>query len=218
MKTRFAIAGLALSLIASAALAQTVYRHVDKSGKVTFSDQPPADATQPAQSGASRAGGNASGAGNGLPYELRQVVQRYPVTLYTSDSCDPCNMARTFLTTRGVPFSERTIKSNEDIDAMKSLSGQTSLPLLTIGSQQLKGFEDGAWSQYLSAAGYPKTSQLPASFRNPPAQPLVAQVPAAAPAPAPAEPPAAAPPQPAAPAPAANPDGPSPSNPAGIKF
>lgn len=208
MKTHSAIAGLALLLVATTTLAQAVYRQVDKSGKVTFSDQPPTASAQPATPRA----GNTSSAGSALPYELQQVTQRYPVTLYTSEECGPCGAARSLLTTRGVPFSERTIKSNEDIDALQRLSSQTSVPLLTIGTQQLKGFSDAEWSQYLDAAGYPKSSQLPASYRQAPAQPLVAQAPAAQPAPA-------ATPTPAPiPAPAAASNEPSPSNPAGIKF
>ncbi|CAN7515989.1 DUF4124 domain-containing protein [Variovorax sp. LjRoot84] len=207
MKLNAHLSGLALLLAAGAALAQPVYRHVDKNGKVTFSDQPPAANAQPA----TPRGGSAAGASAGLPYELRQVAQRYPVTLYTSDECGPCGAGRSLLVTRGIPFDERTIKSNEDVEALQRLSGQASLPLLSIGTQQLKGFSDAEWSQYLDAAGYPKSAQLPASYRNPPAQPLVAAQPApaaqpqrAAPAPSTPQPPAAT--------------GPTPSNPAGIKF
>jgi glutaredoxin len=200
---------LVLLLAAGAAFAQPVYRHVDKNGKVTFSDQPPAAAAQPA---APRSGIGTDG-GQALPYELRQVAQRYPVMLYTGDNCGPCGAGRSLLVTRGIPFEERTIKSNEDIEALQRLSGQTSLPLLSIGSQRLKGFSDAEWSQYLDAAGYPKSAQLPAGYRNPPAQPLVAIQ--AAPA-APARPVAAPAPAPAPAPPAAS--GPTPSNPAGITF
>jgi glutaredoxin len=207
MKHHSAIAGLALLLVAASSFAQSVYRQVDKDGKVTFSDQPPTASSRPATPSA----GNTVSSAVGLPYELRQVTQRYPVTLYTGEECGPCGAARSLLTTRGVPFSERTVKSSEDIAALQRLSGQTGIPLLTIGSQQLKGFSDSDWSQYLDAAGYPKSSQLPASYQNPPAQPLVALAPAAQPAPA-ASAPAATP------APAAASSGPSPSNPAGIKF
>jgi glutaredoxin len=147
----------------------------------------------------------------GLPYELRQVVQRYPVTLYTGEECGPCSMARTLLITRGIPFDERTVKSNAEIDALQRLSSQSSLPLLTIGSQQLKGFSDAEWSQYLDAAGYPKSNSLPPGYRNGLARPLVAQQ--AAPAPAAPTAPAAQPAPPSAPS-----SEPSPSNPAGIKF
>ncbi|VTU25455.1 glutaredoxin family protein [Variovorax sp. PBL-E5] len=210
MKFSTYLSALSLLLVAAGALAQPVYRHVDGNGKVSFSDQPPSADARPA---APRPGISPN-ANAELPYELRQIVQRYPVTLYTGDECGACSAGRSLLITRGVPFDERTIKSNADIDALQRLSGQNSLPLLAIGSQQLRGFSDAEWSQYLDAAGYPKSTQLPASYRNPPAQPLVAQQPAARPA-------AAATPAPAAPGPAAAPaaaTGPTPGNPAGIKF
>jgi glutaredoxin len=210
MKLSPPLAALALLLVAAGALAQPVYRNVDKNGKVTFSDQPPAANATPAATGA----GAAPSATAGLPYELRQVVQRYPVTLYSGDDCGACGAGRSLLISRGVPFDERTIKSNEDIDALQRLSGQNSLPLLAIGSQQLKGFSDAEWSQYLDAAGYPKSNQLPAGFRNPPAQPLVAQQAVTRPAAAAPAAPAPAP----APTPPAGGTGPTPSNPAGIQF
>ncbi|MDQ7954665.1 MAG: glutaredoxin family protein [Rhodocyclaceae bacterium] len=199
----------ALLLAAGAASAQSLYRNVDANGRVTYTDRPPAANAQPAPVG--RSGSGTAGASAQLPFELRQIVQRYPVTLYTGDDCAPCTTGRQLLQTRGIPFDERTVKSSEDIAALERLSGRNGLPLLTIGSQQLKGYSDTEWSQYLDAAGYPKSVQLPAGYRNPPAQPLVAQqaAPAAqAPAPAGVQPP------PATPAP----DAPTPSNPAGIRF
>ena len=149
-----------------------------------------------------------------LPYQLNQTVQRYPVTLYTSSTCAPCNSGRNLLSNRGVPFTEKTVETNDDIAALQRLAGNNSLPLLTIGGQQLTGFSDSEWSQYLDAAGYPKASQLPASYRRPAATPLVARTAAAAPAAQAAEP--------AEPAPA--PAGPSvapqrtTTNPTGIRF
>jgi glutaredoxin len=202
---------LALLLAAAGAQAQQVYRQVGPGGRVTFSDQPPAANAQPARPGPDAGAAPSAVNTAGLPYELRQVVQRYPVTIYTGAECAPCDTGRSLLTTRGIPFDERTIKTAQDTEALQRLSGQASLPLLSIGAQQLKGFSDGEWSQYLDAAGYPRSNQLPAGYRMPPAAPLVAQQ--AAPA-APAEQRAA----PAAPAPAPTVQGPTPSNPAGIKF
>ncbi|MDQ0070595.1 glutaredoxin [Variovorax boronicumulans] len=203
------LTGLALLLVAAGAMAQPIYRNVDKNGKVTFSDRAPTASTEPA---AAPQGASSPANTAGLPYELRQVAQRYPVTLYTSEDCAPCSAARTLLTTRGIPFEERTVKSNEEIEALQRLSSQSSLPLLTIGSQQLKGYGDAEWSQYLDAAGYPKSNSLPAGYRNAPARPLVAAQ-QAAPAPRAAAAPAAQP----APPPAA-PSDPGAGNPAGIKF
>ncbi|WP_374608971.1 glutaredoxin family protein [Diaphorobacter nitroreducens] len=215
---RFVLAGFA-GMFAAGALAplhaQQVYRIVGPDGKVTFSDKPPQDAKANVQATtpAATAGG---GAGAALPFELRNVANRYPVTLYTGPNCAPCGSGRSFLSARGIPFSERTVSSNDDIEALQRLSGSASLPFLTIGGQQIKGYSEVEWGQFLDAAGYPKTSQLPPGYRQAPAAPLVAvQAPRA---PAPAAAPSAAP---TAAAPAAPPpptSGPTPDNPAGIRF
>ncbi|MBS0608119.1 MAG: glutaredoxin family protein [Proteobacteria bacterium] len=198
----------ACTLLALAAQAQQVYRIVGPDGKVTFSDRAPAKGADPTPVGS---GQRAGGSNDALPYPLRQVATRFPVTLYTGNDCLPCNGARNLLVNRGIPFTERTVASNEDIDALKRLSGEASLPFGTIGGQQLKGFSDSEWSQYLDAAGYPAQSQLSPSYRRPAATPLVAVT---------AKP--VAPAEESAPAPAARPAAPAtgrtPPNPAGIIF
>ncbi|MBK9443791.1 MAG: glutaredoxin family protein [Comamonadaceae bacterium] len=167
-----------LLLAQGGAHAQAVYRIVGPDGKVTFSDKPPASAAK--VTGVEAAAASAETSGPALPYELRQAVTKYPVTLYTAKDCAPCDSGRSLLRTRGVPFSEKTINSNDDIESLQRLAGTTSLPLLTVGGQQIRGYSDQEWMQYLSAAGYPEKSKLPANYRNPAATPLVtAQAPAA---------------------------------------
>lgn len=200
-------------LLATPSQAQTVYRIVGPDGKVTFSDKPPPAADTKAKvttgAGASAGGGAAA---SSLPFELRQVASKYPVTLYTGDNCGPCTAARSMLITRGIPFAEKTITTLEDSQALKRVSGDSALPFATIGGQQLKGFSDSEWTQFLNAAGYPASSALPSNYRQPPATPLVsvAAVPNPNTAATTAEPARPAPPPVQAP-PAAN-------NPAGIKF
>ena len=213
---KFVFSAATLAVFAIAALWSTashaqVYRIVGSDGKVTFSDKPPVTEGTP-RVGAANSSSATGGAFTGLPYELRQVASKYPVTLYVGDNCGPCGAGRSMLTSRGIPFAEKTVSSNEDAQALQRLSGDSSLPFMTIGSQQLKGFSDSEWTQFLDAAGYPSSSTLPASYRQPAATPLVAI--AAAPAPAVAAVPAA---RPAAPAPAPRP-APNNDNPAGIKF
>lgn len=214
MKSHRTLPGIAAALVllcGVAAQAQQVYRIVGPDGKVTFSDKAPDKSVPAATVGAANA---PAAGGPALPYELRQVATRFPVTLYTGNECAPCTSARNLLVTRGVPFNERTVNSNEDVEALQRLSGNNSLPFGTIGGQQLHGFSDAEWTQYLDAAGYPKQSQLPSNYRRPVATPLVASV--ARPAPA-TNTPAPAPAQQPTPAPAAAPS-PTPSNPAGIRF
>ena len=208
------IAACALIYWATASFAQPVYRVVGPDGKVTFSDKPPAEpgANTKAASGKPASAGASGSNNSALPFELRQVASKFPVTLYTGDNCSPCQSARAMLITRGVPFTEKTVNSNEDIQALQRLGGDNTLPFGTIGGQQLKGYSDSEWSQFLNAAGYPATSTLPSNYRQPAATPMVAI--AAAPIVAPAARAVAPAREPvAAPTPAV-----TPANPSGIRF
>ena len=165
MKKPFTLLPVALLCCTALAHAQ-LYKSVGPDGRVTYSDAPPAAAKQvesrPLPAGAASAAQ--------LPYELAQVAKAQPVTLYTADKCAPCDDARAFLAARGVPYSERTVSTSEDIAMLRSTAGDAQLPFLTIGRSKEKGFEEGAWNTALSAAGYPKTSQLPVNWRNPASQ------------------------------------------------
>ena len=203
------VAFLALLAAGMAVSAQAqVQRSVGAGGRVTYSDR----VTAAPESAPAAAPG--AGAAN-LPYQLAQVAQRYPVVIYTSQDCAPCQSGRNLLVNRGVPFSEKTVESNDDIAALRRLAGTQDLPVLTIGAQRIQGYSDAEWSAYLDAAGYPKSSQLPASYRRPAATPLTPPRATAA---------AQAPDAPPAYRPAPTPEAPSiapprtPTNPAGIRF
>ncbi|TDM06741.1 MAG: NrdH-redoxin [Ideonella sp. MAG2] len=127
-----------------------------------------------------------------LPVTLRPVVSRYPVTLYTASGCGPCDQGRSLLLQRGIPFVEKSVNTDEDAQALAQLSGDRNLPVLSIGSQQLKGFQSKDWHGYLDAAGYPQSSTLGPGYRNPAPSPLAIPKPAPAPA-QPRQPEAAAP-------------------------
>ena len=201
----------ALLLAAGAAQAQ-LYRSVGPDGTVTYSDKPPANAA-PARPTRAGGAGDEGGGGSALPYDLAQVAGRYPVTLYTTNECAPCDQGRSVLAGRGIPFTEKTVNTNDDIAALKRLGGDGNLPMLTIGGQRLSGFSNADWNQYLDAAGYPKTSQLPGGYQRPAATPLVAiHIPPAAPANQ-----AGGGTAPASPEPPITPR-PTPENPAGIRF
>lgn len=174
---------IALLLAASAAHAQ-LYRWVGPDGKVTYSDTPPpASARQVQQKDVATAGPSTSG----LPYELAQAVKGSPVTLYTSAKCPPCEDARAMLKTRGIPYTEKTVSTNEDIAKLTQIAGDQQLPFLTVGSRKQKGFNSNTWDELLNDAGYPKSNRLPPDYRNPVPGALVPKSKPAAAAPAPAE-------------------------------
>lgn len=167
-----ALLALAATLASPLSQAQQVYRIVGPDGRVTFSDQPPPPTSNAKVSEVTTA---ASGGVQlaGLPFELRQAAQKYPVTLYTGENCQPCARGRALLHSRGIPFSEKTVHTPADGQALQRMSGDSTLPFLTIGSQQLKGFSDAEWTQFLTAAGYPTTSVLPPNYHSPAPAPVV---------------------------------------------
>jgi glutaredoxin len=195
--------GLALGPLT---LAHAQYKVVQPDGSVTYTDRPPTASEAritPLRGGKSPAEAPASG----LPQDLRLTAQRHPVTLYTSADCAPCDAARRLLQQRGVPYAEKRIASNEDIQALERLVGSRVVPSVTIGAQPLRGFTESDWTDFLDSAGYPRESKLPRGWKQAEVTPLaertVPRATAAAPAPRPtanpAEAPAAPPPPPAPP-------------------
>lgn len=202
-----------LLCLAGAAQAQGIQRIVGPDGRVTYTDRVTATVpSAPAPGTAAPTSTAAASEASTLPYTLRLAVQRYPVTLYTGDKCNPCASARDLLHKRGVPFVEKTVTTPDDAQAFAALGVDNVLPLVTLGAQRVSGLQTNDLHRYLDAAGYPATSQLPRTHRNPAPQPLAAPA-----APAPVTPqagtlaPITAPAAPVTPAPASN-------NPAGIRF
>jgi len=157
-------------LLLCAAPAWALYKVVGPDGKVTYTDRPPADGrAAPLKAPAASSTGLSEAA---LPFALRELVARFPVTLYSAPDCDPCDRGRALLKQRGVPFHERTATTNADRAAWQRMMGSPQAPVLTIGGQTLRGFSPDTWTSYLDTAGYPKQSQLPASYAAPAPEPL----------------------------------------------
>jgi glutaredoxin len=150
MKARLFLLAL---LLTTTAQAQT-YRWVDKQGKVHYGDRPPAAAAGQVQE--RRLG--APAADKTLPYSVQQAMANFPVTLYVTADCNEgCKDGRDYLKARGIPFSEKSVATNEEIDALKSLvgGGEAVVPVLTVGSKNAKGWLQSDWQRLLDAAGYP---------------------------------------------------------------
>jgi glutaredoxin len=149
--------------------AHAQYKVIGADGKVTYTDRPPAqsDGKVTAINGRNAQPAAAVSSDNsGLPLELRQSMGRYPVTLYTvTGACEPCSSARALLKQRGIPFAEKQVMSPEDSDALERISGGRDAPTLSIGAQTLRGLAPEVWNSYLDAAGYPRASQLPATYQ-----------------------------------------------------
>ncbi len=211
MSVRFiAMVGTLLLWCAGSAIAQ--YKYVGPDGRVVYSDTPPPPAAKVIQKPGAISPAAANPASN-LPFALQQAVKNFPVTIYTTADCDACTQGRNLLGKRGVPFTEKTVKTQEDMKAFKDATAASQVPVMLVGtsSKQL-GFEEGAWNTALSSAGYPPNNLLPGNYKNAAAAPASPEKPVTQPVQSAQSPPpgapAAPPPtaiQPAAPAdPAAN--------------
>ena len=171
----------AIGLLLAATLAQAQYKVVGPDGRITYTDVPPLNPggsqVQPLRRDGAAASPAAAqpGAGPALPAELRAVVARFPVTLYTSNDCAPCQQGRNLLVQRGIPYSERSVASDDDIAALQRLTAGRSVPALMVGAQALRGFQDADWQATLDLAGYPPQSRLPRNWQAAPPTPLVAR-------------------------------------------
>jgi glutaredoxin len=186
---------LALASWLAIAPAWAQFKVVGPDGRITYTDRPPA-AVPGSQVLPLRRDAIAIDAAPALPVELRGLVVRFPVTLYTSGECPPCDSGRKLLQARGIPYTERVVSSDDDIAALQRISGGRTVPALSVGSQALRGFQEADWQGTLDLAGYPKESKLPRGWTPPAPTPLVARAPAVEPQ-APAERAPAAPPAPA---------------------
>lgn len=166
----FRLALSALLLATVPALAQ--YRWTDPDGRISYGDAPPADAKNLSRVDG-RARSETSDPTGGIPFELRRAMTSLPITLYTAPDCGPCESARAWLRRRGAPYQEIVVDTEVDAEEFKRRVGTTSVPVMTLGRTPHLGFNEGAWSGALSAAGYPAQIVLPPTFRAEPPKPIL---------------------------------------------
>jgi glutaredoxin len=146
---------VALALLLAGNAHAELYRSIDKDGKVHYSDTP----LQGSEDVAEVKVDKARAPEETLPYETRRAAQNFPVTLYTFPDCGAlCQKARDVLNKRGIPFTEMSVKTQEDMEAYNKESGDRQMPGLLIGKSWLKGVQEERWNKELDFAGYPKTS------------------------------------------------------------
>ena len=159
MKTSFVLSLLAPTVMAFMAAmpadAQQVYRWVDASGRVQYSDQPPPVGTKNVQE--KNVGGN-SIQNNDLSLLAQDAQKKNPVTVYISECGEACDAAKAYLNKRGIPHTmvdpTRSLELNKKF---KEDTGASVVPVLKVGEKRLSGWSESSWASALDAAGYPKT-------------------------------------------------------------
>ena len=187
MKSRYILTAI-LATATVSALAGELFRWVDQSGKVHYGDVPGAEAEKPLQKKFS----DSATPDDALPFETRRAREIFPVTLYVADNCkELCQRARDLLNQRGIPYTEKNLTTQEEVDAFRKMSGAEIAPTLSVGSNWLKGFWAEQWNSELDYAGYPKSAPYgsrpvaPPPAKKPPAQPVQEKLPEPSPEPNP---------------------------------
>lgn len=193
-----------LSAVVVAGPGHAQYKSVDANGTVTYSDLPPPSTSRilTEKKSAKTIANNPP-----LPFAVQSAAAKFPVVLYTGDRCGPCDDARSYLRGRGIPFTERTVTSDDDITAFHEQSPDGTAPVVAIGGRKTIGFSKIQIGSLLDSAGYPAQSALPAGYQNPVPTPLSPNTRIAGQAVAAQSPDATA--RPTAPTPAAAPAAPS---------
>ena len=156
MKTSFVFLLVAVTIMAAMPVdAQQVYRWVDATGRVQYSDQPPPPGTKNVQE--KNVGGN-SIQNNDLSLVAQDAQKKNPVTMYVSECGDSCDAAKAYLNKRGIPHTmvdpTRSLELNKKF---KEETGGQVVPVLKVGEKRLSGWSESSWASALDTAGYPKT-------------------------------------------------------------
>lgn len=92
------------------------------------------------------------------------------VILYRNASCGYCKRAAAYMSSRGIPFSERDINANSAwMGEYRAYGGNGGVPLLVFGSETMMGFSEAAFDQRYARMQQEAAPSRPAEA--PPASP-----------------------------------------------
>lgn len=149
-KTVLILMSMALVGAAPILSAATLYKWTDESGNVTYRDMPPPEGIEYQEKHIS--GGRGTEAADSSP-----AADAAPVTIYTTPTCSACDSVRSHLQKRGVPFEEKNVEGNGELQQeLKAKAGELSVPTILVGSKVMRGYVQSLLDGELDSAGYPK--------------------------------------------------------------
>ena len=132
-----------LSIFLTFSASAGVYKWTDAQGRIQYSDTPPPAARATQLKLQSYTGpalvGKVAGADSG-------------VTLYTTEWCGVCKRAKAFMQQNGVPFREWDVEKTEYGATKFRQLGGSGVPLITVGSERMMGFDAGRFMELWKGA------------------------------------------------------------------
>lgn len=75
------------------------------------------------------------------------------VTIYSTPSCHYCKLAKEFLTTKNIPYTEYNVASDAQKRAeMIEKTGQMGVPVIEVGDELMVGYDEGQLSSLLGVS------------------------------------------------------------------
>ena len=152
-----------LVIVAATAQAETLYKVVGADGKVTYTDQPPADrksttALQFADAPTTKLPASvlkyqaelAKSMQNRLA-QAKKMDTTGTTTLFSAVWCGYCTGAKAYLQARRIPYREFDIDTPDGGRAYFEAGGQRGVPLILADGKRLSGFSSTAYDYFFSA-------------------------------------------------------------------
>ena len=79
------------------------------------------------------------------------------MVLFSIPECDGCDLIRSYLEKRNVPFEEKNVEDNPEIqEELKGVAGRLEVPLVLLGERVLRGYSRSVLETEFDSAGFPK--------------------------------------------------------------
>lgn len=154
---------LAALCAVSTAHAQKLYKWVDKDGRVSYHDRPPP--TDEYRVEEKQLGTRARSSVDDKA--MAAAADQNPVVLYSAPRCGTCDTARLYLQKRGIPFTEKNVEGNRQLqDELIKQAGGLAVPTIMVGTKVMRGYLESLLEDELNAAGYPRPDEAEPSEQS----------------------------------------------------
>jgi glutaredoxin len=154
-------------VMTSPVLAQSLYKWIDEDGNVTYQDSPPPNGSNfeeqvysDSEDSTDSEGDFSDNGDDSDQQSLNEIADEHPVSFYSVERCDSCDLVRLFLENNDIPFVEKDIRTNVTLQQeLQSRSGDLQVPTVIVGDKVVDGYSKSALRDALEEKGYPLGSK-----------------------------------------------------------
>ena len=152
-----------IGFVVTALHAETLYKVVGADGKITYTDQPPADRksttalrfadapSTPLPESVLKYQAALQKSMQGRLAEAKKIDAIGSVTLFSATWCGYCTQAKAYMQAKSIGYREVDIDTPDGGRAYFEAGGQRGVPLLLADGKRISGFSGGAYDNFFSA-------------------------------------------------------------------